>query len=217
MGNEKLIKLTQEIMECTACQLHKSRTHVVPGTYGKIGGICFIGEAPGYYEDQQGLPFVGRSGKLLDKMLDNVGLKREDVSILNVVKCRPTTDNGSNRTPTIDEIKFCAERWLLKQLAYLKPKIIVTLGSSPLKFFFSDAKITKEAGKIKMTSYGYKLFATYHPAYLLRNPKSELLEQYENHFRELVKYSKNKDEHVILNKEKNKKSKRQKTLVDFFG
>ncbi|MHA1304969.1 MAG: uracil-DNA glycosylase [Candidatus Heimdallarchaeaceae archaeon] len=217
IGNENdLQNLTEKIKNCIACPLCESRTNTVPGIYGSFNGLCFIGEAPGYYEDQQGLPFVGRSGNLLNKMLNSVGLRREEVSILNVVKCRPTNEEGSNRTPTINEVKFCAEKWLLKQVSYLQPKLLVTLGSVSLRFFFPNARVTKEAGQMKTTEYGYKLFITYHPAYLLRNPQPSLLEQYENHFQQIAAYLKGKNNQPEV-KKKAVKPKQQTSLIDFFN
>ncbi len=92
MIEDQLAELTEKMLICEACHLKDSRTKVVPGIYGPVNGLCFIGEAPGYYEDQQGVPFVGRSGKLLDEMLAGIGMKRgDDKSILKIVKCRPTT------------------------------------------------------------------------------------------------------------------------------
>jgi len=139
----QLAKLTNEIIKCESCHLKENRTQVVPGIYGSFNGICFVGEAPGFYEDQKGIPFVGRSGKLLDKMLEEIGLTRSDVSILNVVKCRPTTEDGGNRTPTESELRFCGEKWLFKQFELLSPKLIITLGGIALKFFIPKAKVKR--------------------------------------------------------------------------
>lgn len=210
MDNNELAKLTEEIKKCKACHLYKTRTQVVPGTYGERRGLCFVGEAPGFYEDQQGLPFVGRSGKLLDKMLDNIGYKRGQVSILNVVKCRPTNDKGENRTPTIQELNFCGSRWLGRQLGLLSPKLVVTLGGIALKFFFPKTSVTKEAGKLLTTEAGLNIFVTYHPAYILRN--YQMLEQYEEHFLKIKGHFESSTE----SRKKSKRKGKQPSITDYF-
>jgi len=218
MSDDELSKLTKEIIKCEACHLKDDRTQVVPGTYGPKNGLCFIGEAPGYYEDQKGLPFVGRSGKLLDKMLDGINLVREkDVSILNIVKCRPTTKEGNNRTPNEKELRFCGERWLYKQLKLLSPEMIVTLGGIALKFFSTNASVTKSAGKIIDIENGSQIFVTYHPAYILRN--YNLMEEYNSHFESINQILKEGNfQPDSYNKEKQKAPKQrseQKSLTDF--
>ncbi len=212
MLDDELAKLTEEIIICESCHLKDSRTKVVPGIYGPKNGLCIIGEAPGFNEDKQGEPFVGRSGKLLDSMLTDIGLERKrDVSILNVVKCRPTTENKENRTPTNSELKFCGERWLFKQLKLLSPKLIVTIGSIALRFFIPSAAVTKYVGKSYDTDYGIKLFVTYHPAYILRN--YNLMEVYNQHFEDMKKiYIDILNQDGITFKEK---PSEQKSLTDF--
>ena len=216
--SESLTELTEKITVCEACHLKEGRTQVVPGIYGQKNSLCFIGEAPGYYEDQKGVPFVGRSGKLLDKMLEGINLVRQrDVSILNIVKCRPTTEEGNNRTPTEKELRFCGERWLYKQLNFLSPKMIVTLGGIALKFFSPNTSVTKTAGKMINTESNYQIFATYHPAYILRN--YNLMEEYNTHFEnikqilngEMVETNSNKKERQEIPKQKSE----QKSLTDF--
>ena len=220
MLEDELLSLTEEIKVCDACSLKENRTQVVPGIYGPKNSLCFIGEAPGFNEDRQGLPFVGRSGKILDNILADIGLKREEcVSILNVIKCRPTTKDRNNRTPTDSELLFCGERWLFKQLAILKPKLIVTLGGIALKFFIPSASVTKYAGQAYDTDFGIKLFVTYHPAYILRN--YNLMEEYNQQFESLSKLYKSllKDDGIEFKRnDENKKSQsEQKSLSDFFG
>ncbi len=208
--DDKLAELTSEIKKCEACHLKENRTQVVPGVYGPKNSLCFIGEAPGFYEDRDGVPFVGRSGKLLDKMLDSIGFSRKDVSILNVVKCRPTDEKKDNRTPKESELRFCGDKWLFKQLKFLTPKLIVTLGGISLKFFFPTAKVTKSAGNILTLEEGYPVFATFHPAYILRNYNK--IEEYDGHFQKIAEV------YNQTNGEKSrKKSKRseQKSLTDF--
>ena len=208
--DDKLAELTSEIKKCEACHLKENRVQVVPGAYGPKNSLCFIGEAPGFYEDRDGVPFVGRSGKLLDKMLDSVGFSRKEVSILNVVKCRPTDENKDNRTPKESELRFCGDRWLFKQLKLLSPKLIVTLGGISLKFFFPAARVTKSAGNTLTLEEGYSVFATFHPAYILRNYNK--IEEYSTHFQKMAEI------YDQVNGEKpRKKSKRseQKSLIDF--
>jgi DNA polymerase len=217
---EKLDGLTEEIVQCEACNLRLGRTQVVPGIYGPKNGLCFIGEAPGYYEDQKGLPFVGKSGKLLDKMLEGIGFEREkNVSILNVIKCRPTTDDGNNRTPTESELRFCGERWLNKQLKLLSPFLLVTLGGIALKFLNSKISVTKIAGKILDAESEYDVFVTYHPAYILRN--YNLMEEYNDHFDRIKQiYEQKKKGEFSFKKDDNekevKKESEQKSLTDYF-
>lgn len=220
MTEDELVSLTEKIKVCVACHLKENRTQVVPGIYGPKNTICFIGEAPGFNEDRQGIPFVGRSGKLLDKLLADIGLKRgEDISILNVIKCRPTTKDGGNRTPTDSELRFCGERWLFKQLDILKPKIIVTLGGIALKFFIPSAGVTKYAGHVHDTDFGIKLFVTYHPAYILRDINR--LEEYTQHFESISKLYKSilQDDKIEFKapKDTKKNQGKQKSLSDFFS
>ena len=155
-------ELIKEMMICTKCQLADNRTQVVVGDYGKLP-ICFIGEGPGLNEDKLGHPFVGRSGKLLDQMLDKIGLSRSQVSILNIVKCRPP----ENRTPTTEEMKICGSSWLDPQLQYLKPRLIVPLGSTALKYFLPKAQITRDNAKL-LQGDGFQIFPLFHPSYILR-------------------------------------------------
>ena len=208
--DEKLAELTIEIKQCEACHLKDNRTQVVPGIYGPKNSLCIIGEAPGFNEDKEGFPFVGRSGKLLDKMLESINFSQQQISILNVVKCRPTDENMGNRTPNESELKFCGERWLYKQLNSLTPKLIVTLGGISLKFFFPSAKVTKSAGKVLTLDEGYPIFATFHPAYILRNYNK--IEEYSAHFQEISKlYDQFNGERIIGKTSRSE----QKSLTDF--
>jgi uracil-DNA glycosylase len=124
-----------------------------------------VGEGPGRVEDEYGVPLVGPSGQLLDKALASVGITRNFVYTTNVVKCRPS----NNRTPTVDEGQCCANIWLDAELAMVKPKVIIALGSVALKYLYHpDARITKDRGTWFETKFGIQAIATYHPAYLLR-------------------------------------------------
>ena len=164
-----LDKLKKQALECHLCQLSKSRSHVVFGEGNVHADIMFIGEAPGSTEDSSGKPFVGRSGELLTKMIENVLLlSREAVYITNIVKCRPR----DNAEPTSSEAHSC-QPYLLKQIELIKPKIIVALGGTAYYYLTNDdSKISKIRGTIHQQN-GYTLLATYHPSYLLRNPSAK--------------------------------------------
>lgn len=158
-----LSQIATEIYGCTLCPLHQGRTRVVPGYGDPNADIMFIGEAPGKNEDEQGLPFVGRSGKYLDELLAGIGLSREQVFIANVVKCRPP----DNRDPSPHEIDSC-NPYLQRQIEAIDPLVIATLGRYSMSMFFPDAKISQIHGQPKYDQRRayYPLF---HPAYVLRN------------------------------------------------
>ncbi len=166
--------LCQEMKQCTACVLHETRTQVVPGVGDINADWMFVGEAPGADEDKKGEPFVGRAGKLLDKMLKAIGFERSEVYIANVVKCRPP----DNRNPRPEEIESC-NSFLKRQIQLVKPKVIITLGK-----IATDALLGGDfpIGKLRGQQHSYKLndsvdiplFVTYHPAYLLRSPTKKV-------------------------------------------
>ncbi len=157
-------QIAAEIKNCTKCELHKSRTNVVPGHGNFSPEIMFIGEAPGAEEDKQGMPFVGRSGQFLTKMIEAMGFTREEVFIGNILKCRPP----NNRTPTSDEIEICIP-YLKKQISILQPKAIIALGSTSVKGLLGDTPaISKIRGEWRKFE-GVPLMPTFHPAYILRN------------------------------------------------
>jgi len=154
-----LSELYQEIALCQQCEIAKHRTRVVPGEGAEDADIMFIGEAPGWHEDQQGRPFVGPAGSYLDKLLASVNLKREQVYIANVIKCRPT----GNRDPLPSEIHNC-RKWLERQIELIRPKMIVTLGRYSMAMFFPG---NKSIGKIHGTAQkrdSIIYYAMYHPA-----------------------------------------------------
>ena len=154
--------------DCTRCKLHRGRTKLVFGDGNSHAELVFVGEGPGRDEDQQGLPFVGRAGKLLTQMIEAMGLQRKDVYICNVVKCRPP----ENRTPEKDEVETCSP-FLLRQLDAIAPKVIVCLGSIGAQTLLETNRgISHFRGEWK-DFRGTKLMATYHPAYLLRNPSAK--------------------------------------------
>ncbi len=164
-----LVQLKEIVLNCNLCNLSKTRTNVVFGEGNPNSKIMFIGEAPGREEDIQGRPFVGRSGEMLTKMIENVlFLKRDEVYISNIVKCRPP----QNRDPQIEEVESC-KGYLLKQIEIINPKIIVTLGRIAFKYLLNDeTPITKARGKI-YNFKGIKVIPTFHPSYLLRNPSKK--------------------------------------------
>lgn len=161
--------LAAQARACVACGLSKSRTHVVFGEGNPDAKLMIVGEGPGEDEDLQGRPFVGRSGQLLDKILEAAGIPRQSIYIANIVKCRPP----GNRVPEPLEAKTCTSLWLLKQIQLIKPQIIIPLGATALEFFAGEKlPITKVRGKF-FEWQGIQIFPMFHPAYLLRNPSRE--------------------------------------------
>ncbi|MDA1307113.1 MAG: uracil-DNA glycosylase [Acidobacteria bacterium] len=158
--------IRSEIGDCTRCKLHTlGRTKIVFGSGNPNADLMFVGEAPGADEDEQGVPFVGRAGQLLTKIIEAIDLRREDVYIANVIKCRPP----ANRNPEPDEIATC-EPFLFRQIDVIKPKVIVALGTHAAHTLLrTDVPISQMRGK----QYEYRgaiLIPTFHPAYLLRSP-----------------------------------------------
>ena len=171
---ELLAKIADEVKECCKCGLGESRINVVPGEGNPNAELVFVGEAPGADEDEQGRPFVGRAGKLLDDIIAAMKLKRSDVFICNILKCRPP----ENRDPKPEEIIKCLPV-LKRQLAIIKPKIIVALGAHAARTLLNN---NEAIGKLRGQFHEYrfsdesepvKLMPTYHPAYLLRNYSPE--------------------------------------------
>ncbi len=160
--------IRQDIGDCTRCKLHTGRNQIVFGAGSPTAKLMFVGEAPGADEDMQGVPFVGRAGQLLTKIIEAIGLTRDDVYIANVIKCRPP----QNRNPEPDEVAQC-EPFLFRQIDTIKPKVIVALG----KFAAQSLLQTTEAiTRIRGREFSYReaiLIPTYHPAYLLRNPSAK--------------------------------------------
>jgi DNA polymerase len=155
----------EEMGECTRCKLHKGRHNIVFGVGSPKARLMFVGEAPGEDEDLQGFPFVGKAGQLLTKMIEAMGLRRDDVYICNTVKCRPP----NNRNPEPDELEAC-EPFLKGQLAAVKPEVIVTLGKFAAQALLRDGTpISRLRGNWRDYE-GIPLMPTFHPAYLLRSP-----------------------------------------------
>ncbi|HOB15916.1 MAG TPA: uracil-DNA glycosylase [Defluviitoga sp.] len=162
---EKMKMIAKNVELCEKCPLHLTKKNAVPGSGNVDSPIIFVGEGPGADEDALGEPFVGRAGQLLEKMLKDLAkLERKDVFITNIVKCRPP----QNRAPTKEEIKEC-QSYLDAQILVIKPKIIVTLGSTPLNYFTGLNKMTESRGHFFDWLGNVKVFATFHPSYLLRN------------------------------------------------
>ena len=166
---DALAAIRDDIGDCTRCKLHTlGRQQIVFGVGNPDADLMFIGEAPGADEDVQGIPFVGRAGQLLTKIIEAIDLKREDVYIANVIKCRPP----GNRNPEPDEIARC-EPFLFKQIDSIKPKVIVTLGKFAAQTLLrTEDPISRIRGRV-FDYRGARLIPTFHPAYLLRNPSSK--------------------------------------------
>ncbi|RME89542.1 MAG: uracil-DNA glycosylase [Anaerolineae bacterium] len=164
-AEETLKQIAQEVAVCTRCDLHFSRKNAVPGEGPANAEIMFIGEGPGFYENEQGRPFVGAAGRFLDELLAQAGLKRSEVWIGNVVKCRPP----GNRDPQPDELAACDE-YLERQIQAIDPKIIVTLGRFSMAKFMPGVKISQVHGQMRRVGKRF-VIAMYHPAAALHQPK----------------------------------------------
>jgi len=163
--DETLEMIRADIGDCTRCKLHQHRTRIVFGEGNPKADLVFVGEGPGADEDATGRPFVGRAGQLLDRMIEAIGLKREDVYIANVVLCRPP----GNREPEADEVTTC-EPFLYRQIAVIKPGLVVAMGAVAAKTLLrTKAPISKLRGRF-FDFRGTQLLPTFHPAYLLRSP-----------------------------------------------
>lgn len=167
VSGETLDMVRADIGECTRCKLHRlGRTHIVFGVGNPAADLMFVGEAPGHDEDQQGIPFVGRAGQLLTKIIEAIELTRDQVYIANVIKCRPP----ENRNPEPDEVATC-EPFLFRQVQIIKPKVIVALGTFAARTLL---RTTEPISKLRGRFYRYgdaALLATFHPAFLLRSPE----------------------------------------------
>jgi len=166
---EALLAVREDIGDCSRCKLHTlGRTQVVFGVGNPDADLMFVGEAPGADEDVQGIPFVGRAGQLLTKIIEAIGLTRDDVYIANIIKCRPP----QNRNPEPDEVATC-EPFLFRQIDIIKPKIVVALGKYAAQTLLrTETPISRLRGR-QFDYRGATLIPTFHPAYLLRNPSSK--------------------------------------------
>ena len=182
-GPETLDEIRTDLGDCHRCKLAPTRKTIVFGDGNPHAALVFVGEGPGADEDEQGLPFVGRAGKLLNRMIQAIGMKREEVYICNVVKCRPP----GNRTPEKDEVEACSP-FLYRQIEAIRPRLVCCLGAPAVRTVLG---IKKGITKIRGRFYDFastKALATVHPAYILRNPREEkiLREDFEK-IREFLK------------------------------
>ena len=163
-SEEELEAIATEVEVCTDCKLHHSRKLAVPGEGPANADLVFIGEGPGFHENEQGRPFVGAAGRFLEELLASIGLSREQVFICNVIKCRPP----GNRDPQSDEMQAC-EKYLDRQIRAIDPKVIVTLGRFSMARYFANARISAIHGKESMVM-GRLVVPMYHPAAALHQP-----------------------------------------------
>ncbi|HEV2340426.1 MAG TPA: uracil-DNA glycosylase [Candidatus Acidoferrales bacterium] len=168
VAGDTLERIRADIGDCKRCKLCQKRANIVFGAGSSTAELVFVGEGPGHDEDIQGLPFVGRAGKLLTQMIEAMGLRREDVYICNVVKCRPP----ENRTPEPDEVETCSP-FLFRQLDVIHPKVIVCLGAVAFQSLLGAKQSISRLRGQWLEFRGMPLLATYHPAYLLRNPSAK--------------------------------------------
>jgi uracil-DNA glycosylase family 4 len=180
--SSELDQLRAEAAVCTRCRLHQGRTQVVFGVGDPDADLMFVGEAPGFHEDQQGVPFVGQAGKLLDRLLGGIGLTRDQVYVANVLKCRPP----GNRDPQPDEIEHC-EPYLFRQIELIRPRVVATLGNFATKLLSGKpAGITQVHGREQQVVLGgnpVTLYPIFHPAAALYTPR--MLQVLEEDFRRI--------------------------------
>jgi uracil-DNA glycosylase family 4 len=176
-AEEELAQIAKEVSGCILCGLHTARKKAVPGEGPSDSDILFIGEGPGFHENEEGRPFVGAAGRFLEELLASIGMRREQVFICNVVKCRPP----GNRDPQPDEIEACRP-YLDRQIAAIRPAVIVTLGRFSMARYFGTAKISAVHGQAK-TVDGRLVVAMFHPAAALHQP--QLKSSIEDDFRKL--------------------------------
>jgi uracil-DNA glycosylase family 4 len=166
--SENLEAIRSDLGDCQRCKLARTRTHIVFGAGNAKADLMFVGEAPGADEDEQGLPFVGRAGQLLTRIIQAIDMRREDVYICNILKCRPP----QNRNPESDEIIAC-QPFLFRQIAAVQPRVICALGTFGAQTLLRTKEpISRLRGQF-IDFHGSKFFATFHPAYLLRNPNEK--------------------------------------------
>lgn len=198
---EKLEEIAKKVAGCRKCSLYKGATNSVPGEGNPEAEVMFIGEGPGYHEDQLGRPFVGQAGKLLDELIESIGLKREDVFIGNVLKHRPP----NNRDPMPEEIEACKE-FLDEQIETINPKIIVTLGRFSLNKFLPGEYISKVHGQARFVDFDNKkmiVIPMYHPAAALRS--GQVMIQLQEDFKKIKKFLVGEEEIVVGEKEDREK------------
>jgi len=203
---EKLKQIAGRVAKCTRCDLYKRANKPVPGEGNPGAEVMFVGEGPGYHEDQQGLPFVGAAGKLLDKLLQLIEVERKEVFIGNVIKHR--TEN--NRDPLPEEIEACRS-FLDEQIQIIKPKIIVTLGRFSMNKFLPGEKISRIHGQARYVDFlgkRYIVVPMYHPAAALRNGR--IMEEIKEDFQKIKVFLEENPEEEIM--EKNREDKQLKLV-----
>ena len=206
---EKLNKVAGRVAKCTRCSLYKGANNPVPGDGSSDAEVMFIGEGPGYHEDQQGLPFVGAAGKLLDKLLQSIKLERKEVFIGNVIKHRPP----GNRDPLPEEIKACRS-FLDEQIQIIEPKIIVTLGRFSMNKFLPGEKISQIHGQARYVDFfgkRYIVIPMYHPAAALRSGR--IMEEIKKDFQKIEHFLEEAPEEEIIEKVTTNKEDKQLKLV----
>lgn len=206
---QKLKEIAGRVKKCTRCSLYKQANNPVPGEGNPNAKIMFIGEGPGYYEDQQGRPFVGQAGKLLDKLLQLIKVERKDVWIGNVIKHRPP----GNRDPLPTEIEACAP-FLDEQIKIIDPKIIVTLGRFSMNKFLSGEYISKIHGQARFVDFAGKkriVIPMYHPAAALRNAR--IMEEIKRDFKKIPELLQSKFEAESVATNEGEKEEKQLSLV----
>src|SRR5579864_311362 len=176
---DSLEQVGADVRACRMCKLCQTRTIGVPGEGSPTAEVMFIGEGPGFHEDQQGRPFFGAAGQLLTEMLRRIGMRREDVFITNVVRCRPP----GNRDPLPDELEAC-DTYTQRQINILEPKLIVTLGRYSMARFIGSGPMRELHGRTRQWN-GITCLAMYHPAAILRTPTVEWMRTYEDDFRKI--------------------------------
>ncbi|BEP18251.1 type-4 uracil-DNA glycosylase [Pyrofollis japonicus] len=210
-------KLVEEIMNCTKCRLHRYRTNPVPGEGPLDTDVMVVGEAPGRNEDLQGRPFVGAAGQLLNKLLLDAGLRREEVYITNIVKCRPP----GNRDPKDDEISACLP-YLLRQIELIKPKLIIALGRHAARVLLEQAghkwhSMSKQHGHVYdgvISGVRLRIVVTYHPAAALYRP--QIREALEKDFAEVIRREVERIRRPSSGEKRGSSQARQTSLLDFF-
>lgn len=205
--DEILRQIAEETSVCTKCALQHSRKKAVPGEGPATAEIMFIGEGPGFYENEQGRPFVGQAGKFLDELLSGIGMKREQVFIGNVVKCRPP----SNRDPQPEELVACSD-YLERQIQAINPSVIVTLGRFSMMRFLPNAKISDVHGQ-SFQLKGRTVVPMYHPAAALHQPSLRpMVEKDFKHLPELIAHASHSDMPVEEKAPEIKKEPKQLSL-----
>lgn len=193
---QKLEKVSQQVAKCQKCPLYENATNPVPGEGNPEAEIMFIGESPGYNEDQQGRPFVGQAGKLLDQLLQLIKVRRTDVFIANVVKHRPP----ENRDPLPEEIEAC-KNYLDEQIKIINPKIIVTLGRFSMNKFLPGEYISRAHGQARFVDFAgerHIVIPMYHPAAALRSTR--VMEEIKEDFKKIIKFLKGNTEEIVEDK-----------------